>query len=71
MATGTPLVSTSNTAERCRDCSTTCAQLLGVVAAQREADADLLVAVADLVGQAEDAEQVDVALDGGLDLGRG
>ena len=47
------------------------AQLLGVVAAHLEADPDALVAVADLVGQAEDAEQVDVTLDGRLDLGAG
>ena len=67
MATGTPLVSTSKTAERLRDCSTTLRELLGVVAAEHEADADLLVAVADLVRQPEDAEQVDVALDGRLD----
>ena len=45
------------------------AQLLGVVALHVEGDLDLLVAVADLLGQAEDAEQVDVALDGGGDLG--
>ena len=33
-------------------------------------DPDLLVAVADAaVGEAEDAEEVDVALDGGADLG--
>src|SRR5262245_19635096 len=47
------------------------AQLLRIVAAQREADPDLLVAVADLVGQSEDAEQVNVALDGRGDLGQG
>src|SRR4029079_15336649 len=40
-----------------------------IVAAQLEAHLDLLVAVADLIGQAEDAEQVDVALDSGLELG--
>src|SRR5262249_30159186 len=43
------------------------AQLLGIVTADGEADPDLLVPVADLVGQAEDPEQVDVALDGRLD----
>ena len=48
------------------------AQLLGVVARELEADLDLLVAVADARRrQPEDAEQVDVALDGRLDLGRG
>src|ERR1700750_3049341 len=47
------------------------AQLVRVVAAQREADPDLLVAVADLVGEPEDAEKVDVALDGRGDLGQG
>src|SRR5215475_946942 len=36
------------------------------VALDLEADPDPLVAVPDLVGQAEDAEQVDVTLDGGL-----
>src|SRR5262245_46916885 len=46
------------------------AQLLGVVAAQLEADLDLLVTVADLVGEAQDAEQVDVTFDRGLDLGQ-
>src|SRR4051794_38345334 len=45
------------------------AKLLGVVAPELEADPDLLVAVADVVVEAEDPEQVDVALDGGLDLG--
>ena len=70
MTTGTPLVTTSKTADRRRDCSTTLAELVGVVAPHLEADFDLLVAVADLVGQAEDPEQVDVALDGGLDLGQ-
>ena len=45
------------------------AQLGGVVALELEADLDLLVPVADSVAEAEDAEQVDVALDSGLDLG--
>src|SRR6476646_5673513 len=45
------------------------AQLLGVVAAQSKAHPDLLVAVADLVRQPEDAQQVNVALDGRGDLG--
>src|SRR5215813_7935132 len=36
------------------------------VALDLEADPDPLVAVPDLVGQAENAEQVDVTLDGGL-----
>ena len=45
------------------------AQLVRVVAAQREADPDLLVAVADLVRQPVDAQQVNVALDGRGDLG--
>ena len=43
------------------------AQLLGRrVAADGEADADRPVAVADLVGDAEDAAQVDVTPNGGL-----
>src|SRR5580765_4059588 len=44
------------------------AQLLGVVTPQLEADLDPLEAVADLVGEPENAEQIDVALDGRLDL---
>src|SRR5499427_642654 len=44
------------------------AQLLGRrVAAHPEADPDLLEAVADLVGQAEDPAEVDVSLDPGFD----
>jgi hypothetical protein len=39
------------------------AKLLRLVPAEREPDPDLLVAVADFVGQPEDALQVDVALD--------
>ena len=68
--TGTPLVSTSNTAERFRDCSTSLTQLLGRgVALHVEGHADGLVAVADLRVEPEDAVEVDVALDGGRHLG--
>src|SRR4051794_16014426 len=42
-------------------------ELLGIVAAEAEAHLDLLVTVADLVGEAEDPEQVDVALHRRLD----
>jgi hypothetical protein len=40
------------------------------VAAHAEADPDLAEPVADLVGQAENSPQVDVALDSGLDRGQ-
>jgi hypothetical protein len=40
------------------------AQCCRVVALQIESDLDLLVAIADVPGHPEDAEQVDVAFDG-------
>ena len=72
MLTGTPWVSTSYTAERSRDRSTTIQlRLARVVTLEVDANPDLLVAVADLVGQPEDAPQIDVPLDRGFDRGQG
>ena len=57
-------MSTSKTAERARDCSTISRSFsAGASPGDREVDADPLVAVAHLVGQAQDALQVDVAFD--------
>ncbi len=47
------------------------AQLLRFVTPEHEADLDVLVAVADLVRQSEDAQQVDVTLDSRGDLREG
>jgi len=69
--TGTPLLSTSKTAERARDCSTISRRPLGRVTFHGEVDRDLLVTVADLVGHPDDALQVDVAGDRRLDAGEG
>ena len=70
-ATGMPLVSDVVDGRAAARLLDDLAQLRVVgVALDVEGDPDLLVAVADrAVGQAEDAEQVDVALDGRADLG--
>jgi hypothetical protein len=63
MSTGTPLLMTSNTAERARDWST----MARSVAVDGEFDANALIAVADVLRQAQDAAKVHVAFDRGLD----
>ena len=69
--TSEPLVSTSKTAERLAGLLDELAQrLVGRVALDVEAHPDLLVSVANRPSdESQDAEQVDVALDGGVDLG--
>ena len=63
--TAVPLVTTSKTAERLRDCSTRAASCSASASPSTwNDDADVVVAVAHLGVDAEDAAQVDVALDG-------
>jgi hypothetical protein len=74
ISTGTPLVSTSYTADRARDCSTSARRVAsGASPLTWNRHPDALVAVAhrlpDGLTEAEDAEQVDVTLHRGLHLG--
>ncbi len=71
ISTGTPLVMTSKTAERARDCSTIFERLGRGVAGDGEGDANPLVTVSHLVRQPEDPAQIDVAFDVRFDAREG